>query len=755
MYRPDAALPRALVVEDKVKPPHAIIMGGPGCGKHTICQSLCNKYGMVHVSIGNVLRDKVRQKAESSELIAEYMTEGRLVPDELAISIVREKINSPEVQERGWLLDNFPRTSDQAEAMMELGIIPDKFIYINVPEDVLVERCLGRRLDPVTGEIYHKKFKPPPDDPEIASRLEHRDDDHEEAVARRLELFNEGIEDVLEIFNGIKLELDGTGPLKEVLKAAHLYVKPPAPLYADVSQRPANISAEELKKQFTKRAEESKAWAPAEGDEAAEPQADGDEAAGRPPLIGDDFRRQLALDMIDICMGVLFDEEQERSRVRRLTYQFAAQHAMGTLDTLVHVLFLQHDKGDQTADPSWAAGEEPTPAVVDTWGRGVVPLKRRLKPLTVEELQQGGEGSRPTSARSRMSKASAATGGLGGAKKKEEKKVKKEEKKKEDKKVPEEMSTEDKLRAFLKAKNDEAQAKAKKAKEYAETVQKMERQIKSLTSRGQNFTMDYQGEVIMVNEIPGDKIPGPNVAVKSALAQGPKPPQDPKFKAAADGGAAPNKKFFTPSDTVQPPAVESHVLATGVVLKEGGQQREGPARARDSLHMTRKEYTAIIEAENPTLGASMRMSQEEEETKDEEDGDEGGLLSARGDATGGASATGRASVLAGLVPGGIPGLANITGLLPPEAAKPTAAVEAEVAEAALYDWEKTEFYDKDKQLLGLPDDQQTKKPDAKARRQSVGLRPKNPRDRFIFPEVRVRVYVSARAPVRDQDLFVC
>jgi hypothetical protein len=400
--------------------------------------------------------------------------------------------------------------------MMELGIIPDKFIYINVPEtDVLVERCLGRRLDPVTGEIYHKKFKPPPDDPEIASRLEHRDDDREEAVARRLELFNEGIEDVLEIFNDIKLELDGTGPLKEVLKAAHLYV-----------------------------------------------------------------------------------------------YQFAAQHAMGTLDTLVQVLFLQHDKGDQAADPLWAAGDEPTPAAVDTWGRGVVPLKRRFKPLTVEELQQGGEWSRPTSVHSRTSKASAATGGLGGAKKKEEKKVKNEEKKKEDKKVPEEMSTEDKLRAFLKAKNDEAQAKNKKAKEYAENVQKMERQIKSFTSRGQNFTMDYQGEVIMVNEIPGDKIPGPNVAVKSALAQGPKPPQDPKFSAAAGGGGAPNKKFFTPSDTVQPPAVESHVLATGVVLKEGGQQREGPARARDSLHMTRKEYTAIIEAVNPTLGASMHMSQE-------------------------------------------------------------------------------------------------------------------------------------------------
>jgi adenylate kinase len=193
---------------------------------------------MVHSSIGDVLREKVRQKTESSDLIAEYMVEGRLVPDELAISIVREKIHSPEVQERGWLLDNFPRTSDQAEAMMELGIIPDKFIYVNVPEDLLQERCLGRLVDAETGNIYHSKFSPPPDDPEVKARLERRSDDHEEAVTRRLELFFEGSEDVLEIFNDIKLELDGTAPLKDVIREARLYVRPPAPLYSDVSKRP-------------------------------------------------------------------------------------------------------------------------------------------------------------------------------------------------------------------------------------------------------------------------------------------------------------------------------------------------------------------------------------------------------------------------------------------------------------------------------------------------------------------------------------
>ncbi|MGB1597034.1 MAG: hypothetical protein ACPIOQ_30020, partial [Promethearchaeia archaeon] len=74
-----------------------------------------------------------------------------------------------------------------------------------------------------------------------------------------------------------------------------------------------------------------------------------------------------------------------------------AQHAVGTLDTLVNILFIQHDKGDEAADPSWAAGEEPAPAPVDSWGRGMVPMKKKLKPLTMEQLSS--ETSRPTSAR--------------------------------------------------------------------------------------------------------------------------------------------------------------------------------------------------------------------------------------------------------------------------------------------------------------------------------------------------------------------
>ncbi|MGB1597033.1 MAG: nucleoside monophosphate kinase, partial [Promethearchaeia archaeon] len=313
-YRPDVigsggqVAPGVLVAEDAVLPVRACLMGGPGCGKHAVVRSLCDKHGLVHISVGAALREKVRQGADSSEVIAEYMAEGRLVPDELAISIVREKMNAPGVQERGWLLDNFPRTADQAEAMMELGIIPEKFIFINMPEDVLMARCLGRKVHPESGAVYHDRFEPFMPPPEVQATLVRREDDNEDAVARRLELFFEGSEDVLEIFKDISLELDGLGDRKELLRDAHLYIKPPAPLYADVSVRPAGTTAEALKAAFAKRAEESELR---EGEEAGEEV--GGEGAGRPPLLGDEFRRELMRDMLDICLGERFDEEQERA----------------------------------------------------------------------------------------------------------------------------------------------------------------------------------------------------------------------------------------------------------------------------------------------------------------------------------------------------------------------------------------------------------------------------------------------------------
>jgi adenylate kinase len=94
--------------------------------------------------------------------VADYVSSGRLVPDELAIDIVKQTLENEECKTKGWLLDNFPRTADQAMAMLDLRIIPSKYIHIEVPDHVLEERCMGRLTDPVTGHIYHSKFNPPP-----------------------------------------------------------------------------------------------------------------------------------------------------------------------------------------------------------------------------------------------------------------------------------------------------------------------------------------------------------------------------------------------------------------------------------------------------------------------------------------------------------------------------------------------------------------------------------------------------------------
>ena len=94
--------------------------------------------------------------------VADYVSSGRLVPDELAIDIVKQTLDTEECKTKGWLLDNFPRTADQAMAMLDLRIIPSKYIHIEVPDHVLEERCIGRLTDPITGQIYHNKFNPPP-----------------------------------------------------------------------------------------------------------------------------------------------------------------------------------------------------------------------------------------------------------------------------------------------------------------------------------------------------------------------------------------------------------------------------------------------------------------------------------------------------------------------------------------------------------------------------------------------------------------
>ena len=142
------------------------------------------------------------------------MDSGALVPNEVVVEMVKNKLSEPETAAKGWLLDGYPRSGEQAEAIEAEGIRPDVFLLINVPDALLVDRVVGRRSDPETGEIYHLTFKPPP--AEIVPRLVHRSDDTEEMVRNRLETYHKHVDAVVSYYKDVMVEIPGDESMEEV-----------------------------------------------------------------------------------------------------------------------------------------------------------------------------------------------------------------------------------------------------------------------------------------------------------------------------------------------------------------------------------------------------------------------------------------------------------------------------------------------------------------------------------------------------------
>ncbi|XVE60687.1 hypothetical protein DITRI_Ditri05aG0148300 [Diplodiscus trichospermus] len=198
-----------VVASAKLEPLKVMISGAPASGKGTQCQIITQKYGLVHIAAGDLLRAEVAAASENGKRAKEFMEKGQLVPDEIVVMMVKERLLQPDSQEKGWLLDGYPRSSSQAAALEDFGIRPDLFILLEVPEEILVERVVGRRLDPVTGKIYHLKYSPP-ESQEIASRLTQRFDDTEEKVKLRLRTHNQNVEAVLSLYKDITVKISIT-----------------------------------------------------------------------------------------------------------------------------------------------------------------------------------------------------------------------------------------------------------------------------------------------------------------------------------------------------------------------------------------------------------------------------------------------------------------------------------------------------------------------------------------------------------------
>ncbi len=204
-------------------PPKLIIAGAPASGKGTQCESLKKKYNVVHLSTGDMLRAAASAGTPVGLEAQKYMNEGKLVPDDVIIGAVTERLAGEDCGSRGWLLDGFPRTRAQADALAEAGVTADAFVFLDVPDGVLVDRVIGRRTDPETGTIYHMTFNPPPTD-EIMARVTQRDDDTEEKVKVRLKAFHENIDSIIDCYSMNMIKVNGNGDKGDIFKLIESYV---------------------------------------------------------------------------------------------------------------------------------------------------------------------------------------------------------------------------------------------------------------------------------------------------------------------------------------------------------------------------------------------------------------------------------------------------------------------------------------------------------------------------------------------------
>lgn len=169
-----------------------ILMGLPGAGKGTQAEKIVEKYHIPHISTGDMFRSAINEGTELGNKAKSYMDQGALVPDEVTIGIVDERLRKPDCQ-NGFLLDGFPRTIAQAEALKSLltdmGKQIDYVLHIHVPEDKLIERLTGRRICPTCGSTYHVVYNPPKQEgvcDKDGTELIQRDDDKAETVKNRL-----------------------------------------------------------------------------------------------------------------------------------------------------------------------------------------------------------------------------------------------------------------------------------------------------------------------------------------------------------------------------------------------------------------------------------------------------------------------------------------------------------------------------------------------------------------------------------------
>jgi adenylate kinase len=204
--------------------PHLVLLGKQGAGKGTQAARLSERYGIEHVSTGDLFRAAAAAGTPAGKEAEQYMIRGDLVPDELTLRIVEERVAEDGLVERGFVLDGFPRTLAQAETLEEVlnGRPLDLVINLDVPTDIVLDRIAGRRACESCGTTYHVNA-PPKNDwtcDVCGGKVVQREDDTEEAVMRRLELYEEETVPIVDFYRrlGKLVVVDGTGSGEDVFE---------------------------------------------------------------------------------------------------------------------------------------------------------------------------------------------------------------------------------------------------------------------------------------------------------------------------------------------------------------------------------------------------------------------------------------------------------------------------------------------------------------------------------------------------------
>jgi adenylate kinase len=201
-----------------------ILLGPPGAGKGTQAERLRGDFGLAHISTGDMLRAQVAEGTELGQEAQRYMTAGELVPDEVIIGMIVQRISAPDARE-GFLLDGFPRNEQQADALGEaLAKLQRRLLaalLIDVPDDDVVRRLGGRRVCAKSGHVYHLEFDPPKHEgicDQDGSRLIQRDDDREETIRRRLVVYHQLTAPLIDYYDraGLLRRFDGRRSANDV-----------------------------------------------------------------------------------------------------------------------------------------------------------------------------------------------------------------------------------------------------------------------------------------------------------------------------------------------------------------------------------------------------------------------------------------------------------------------------------------------------------------------------------------------------------